>query len=71
MLLVPEEQLECTVALIDTGNRGFLTGANGAGMGLYITRSLVELHGGRIWFESDLGKGSAFHVTFPIADGSP
>jgi len=43
------------------------TGAAGAGLGLYITRSLVELHGGRIWLESDTEKGSTFHVTFPIA----
>ena len=42
-------------------------GASGAGLGLYITRGLVELHGGRIWFESKLGQGSTFHVTFPIA----
>ena len=45
-----------------------LTRASGAGLGLYITRSLVELHGGRIWFESEPGKGSTFYVTFPIAD---
>jgi len=45
-----------------------LTGASGAGLGLHITRSLVELHGGRIWCESELNKGSKFCVTFPIAD---
>ncbi len=45
--------------------------APGTGLGLYITRSLVELHGGEVWFESEIGKGSAFHVTFPIADGPP
>jgi signal transduction histidine kinase len=45
-----------------------LAGAEGAGMGLYITRSLVELHGGRIWLESAPGKGSKFCVTLPAAD---
>jgi len=42
-------------------------GIGGVGLGLYITRSLVELHGGRIWLESEPGKGSSFHVAFPTA----
>jgi signal transduction histidine kinase len=47
-----------------------LTGAPGTGLGLYIARSLVELHGGRIWFDSVPGRGSTFYVTFPSADSS-
>ena len=39
----------------------------GTGLGLSITRSLVELHGGRVWFESEAGGGSTFHVTLPVA----
>jgi len=45
-----------------------LTRASGAGLGLFIARSLAELHGGRIWFQSEPGQGSTFYVTFPVAD---
>ena len=36
------------------------------GLGLQIARQIIEMHGGRIWFESSAGQGSEFHFTLPI-----
>jgi signal transduction histidine kinase len=50
-------------AMFERFSQAAATDRRGLGLGLYISRCIVEAHGGKIWAESELGRGSAFHFT--------
>lgn len=62
--IAPEDQRH----LFDRYWRSRKAGYRGTGLGLAIARGVVEKHGGRIWIESELQKGSRFSFAVPIAD---
>ncbi len=60
---IPESELPKVFERFWQARRGF---AGGLGLGLYITRAIVEAHGGRIWVESRRGEGTTFHFRLPL-----
>jgi signal transduction histidine kinase len=67
---IPPEELAAIFDKFHQVRRSNRYKAQGTGLGLSIARSLIELHGGRIRVESEMGRGSRFIFTLPAADAA-
>ncbi len=67
---IPEEALEHLFEKFFRVSGILEQGSKGTGLGLYISKQIVELHNGKIWVESEYGKGSTFIFTLPTINNS-
>ena len=67
---IPADMLESIWERYSRVDSDTTRGIQGTGLGLPIVRQIVQLHGGRVWAESELGRGSVFHVLLPLAASS-
>ena len=63
---IPKEELENVFAEFRQVDSTVTREFGGTGLGLSITKKFVEMHGGRIWVESEIGKGCVFYFAVPL-----
>jgi PAS domain S-box-containing protein len=66
-IALPAEEIEHIFERFYRVDNALSRETQGAGLGLYIVRSIVEAHGGTIWAESASGEGTTFHFTLPVS----
>lgn len=63
---IPEKALPHLFTKFFRVSGALVQGAKGTGLGLYISKSIIDVHKGNIWVESELGKGSTFSFSLPL-----
>lgn len=64
---IPENEKENVFKSFYRGSNITTVDAEGTGLSLYLARLLIETFGGKIWFESEEGKGSKFYIALPVS----
>ena len=63
---IPKDQQERVFTKFFRGANVMRMDTEGTGLGLFITKNIIEAHGGKIWFESEENKGTTFFFTLPV-----
>jgi len=63
---IPKDQSDNIFSKFFRSDNAKKVDPNGTGIGLFLTENIINAHGGRIWFESEEGKGTSFHFILPI-----
>jgi signal transduction histidine kinase len=68
---IPDDEQRRLFTHFFRGEHQVVRSQKGTGLGLSIAHSIVQAHGGDMWAESQVGKGSTFRFTLPVAQGQP
>jgi len=63
---IPKDQQERVFSKFFRGKNVIQMETDGSGLGLFIVQNVVQAHGGKIWFESQKGKGTTFYFSIPV-----